>query len=445
MSDSLDSWEDSPGGLHKPTKKKRRTLLFASDSIYRLRDFRLLFFGSAISMFGTEVGNLAVPLVAVMSLDATAGQVGLLSAMSTAAFLLIGLPAGAWVDRLRRRPVMILADFLRAALFASIPLAWWLDVLSFGWLMCVVFACGVLSVFFDLSSQSFVPSVVKSDRLVDANSRLGSLDGFTSIAGPSLGGLIVQAIGAPLAVLIDAVSYLWSSLCIALIRHREEKVRRTEEKRLLRDVIEGVKFVWSHPLLRALSLSGAITNFSYQIIIIMMPVLYLRELGLTAGSVGVFLGCGGVGALLGALTARSAAEKVGHGRLLWTLDLVSVPFCLLLPLSDRGTMLWLSCIAWGVIVSRNGMKNVIVVSFRQTVTPARLLGRMSATMRFILFGALTAGSGVAAVVGSQFGVRAALWVGSVGLAMTWIPIVLSPLRAMRSLPSAVPDTEPAPA
>ncbi|MFI9123648.1 MFS transporter [Streptomyces bikiniensis] len=440
MSDSKNV-DASP---HRETARSGRPEKYkfiSQGSIYRVKDFRLLFLGSAVSKFGAEISSVALPLIAVISLEAGAGQVGALAAMSTVAFLLIGLPAGAWIDRMRRRPIMIVADLSRAALLFSIPFAWWIGILSLPWLFCVVFMCGVFSVLFDISSQSFVPSVVNRDRLLEANSRLGVLDGFTSIAGPSVGGLLVQAIGAPLAVIADAVSYLWSSMCISRIGKREQVVERGERRHLVREVAEGVKFVWSQPVIRALSLTGAITNLSYQIVIIMMPVLFLRHLGLTAGAVGLFLACGGVGSLLGALIARRAADAVGHGRILWIVDIASIPLCLVLPLADSGLMLWVSCIAWTLIVSRNGMKNVIGVSFRQSLTPTHLLGRMSATMRVILFGALTVGAGIAGLVGSSVGVRSALWVGSAGLALTWVPILLSPLRSMRSIPSSDPSGE----
>ncbi|MGW3199173.1 MFS transporter [Streptomyces sp. NPDC001118] len=405
-----------------------------SRSLFRNRDFRLLFIASAGSKFGTEVGYVGMPIMAVLALHATPGQVGLIGVLSTVAFLLIGLPAGAWVDRIRRRGVMVAADTLRALLLASVPVAWWLGVATLPWLYAVTFMNGILTVFFDVSAQSYLPSVVAKGRLLEANSIAGSLDGVTSISGPSLGGLLIQVASAPVAVLIDAITYLWSGICLSLIRQREAAPQSSGEKRMLRDIREGITFVFGHPLLRPLALTGTITNFSYQVIIVMMPVLYTRELGLSSSDLGIFLASGGIGSLLGAFTGPRVARRLGQGRSLWVVDVLAAPFCLLVPLAGHGIMHWVSSFAWLVLTYRNGMKNVVVVSFRQISTPSHLLGRMSATMRCMLFGALTVGAAVSGALAEYTSIRVALWVGAIGLGLTWVPIVFSPLRTMRVLP-----------
>lgn len=405
-----------------------------SASVLRNRDFRFMFTAAALSTLGVQISYIAVPLLAVLTLHADAGQVGLLGTMATVPYLLVGLPAGAWVDRLRRRPVQIAADLGRAALFASLPAAAALHVLTLVQLYAVVFLVGIGTVFFDVASQSFLPAVVGRTGLVAANSRLASLTAFNQIAGRGAGGLLVQAVSAPFAVTLNAVTYLWSALWLLRVKAVEPRQPPRSGRRLLREVREGLAFVLRHPLLRPIAISGTLTNLSVQISVVMLPVVFVQELGLSAAVLGLYLTSGGLGVLLGTSAARRIGAALGNGRAMWIIGLLSAPLKFALPFIGRGPLLWLAALAWLSTTFQVGVNNVLQVSFRQRTTPDELLGRMNATMRFLFTGSLSVGSAIAGLVGQYAGLRAVLWVGMIGLAVTWVPCFLSPLRGMRELP-----------
>jgi MFS family permease len=419
-----------PGGPGVAAKPERQSSLFTSQG------FRTVFTAAAASTLGTQISFLAVPLLAVVALNATPAQLGILGVLKTIAFLLLGLPVGAWLDRIRRRGVMIAADLVRAVLLASVPVAWWLHILTIQQLYIVVLLTGVATLVFDVAAQSYLPFVVGRDRLGSANATLQSWDSAASVAGPSIAGYLIQLASAPAAVLIDAATYLWSALFLAGIRRREPQPRPLVERRLLAEMLEGVKFVFRHPLLRAIALVGAGTNLFIQIAIVIMPLMFTRVLGLSDGQLGLFFTFGGVGLLLGSLTANRLAERFGHGPVLCVIGLAATPFGLLVPLIAPGPWLWVAMCSWLVLTYRIGMNNVILVSLRQRATPDRLLSRMNATMRFLMTGVLAVGAALAGTIGQYAGIRTALWVAAVGLAFAWVPLFFSPLRQMRNPPTA---------
>jgi MFS family permease len=410
--------------------------------LFTNQGFRNVFVAASFSTVGTQVSFLAVPLLAVIVLNATPAQVGLLGVLKTSAFLLIGLPAGAWLDRVRRRGVMVAADLARAVLFGSIVVAWWLDALTIGQLYVVVLLTGIATLFFDIAAQSYLPTVVGRDRLTDANAKLQSWDAAATVAGPSFAGFLVQLVSAPIAVLVDAVTFLWSALFLAGIRHREPEPVRQVRRQLLSDIREGIGFVFGDPLLRPIAVVGALTNLFVQIAITTMPLMFKRVLHLSDGELGLFFTFGGIGIFLGSFTAKRAADRLGYGPVLWLVGLVGLPFGFLVPLIDRGAMQWVAMCSWLVLTYRIGMNNVILVSFRQRITPDSLLSRMNATMRFLMTGVLAVGAAVAGAIGQYASIRTALWVGAVGLSFVWLPLLFSPLRRMRELPSAPVSAEP---
>ncbi|MFC7547936.1 MFS transporter [Plantactinospora sp. GCM10030261] len=397
------------------------------------RSFSILYAAGLVDTVGIQVSYLAVPVLAVSVLDATPGQVGLLGVLSTAAFLVLGLPAGVWVDRASHRITMVLADLARAVLFASVPVAWWMGLLTIGQLYAVVLLAGVGTVFFDVAAQSYLPSVVGRDRLVAANSLLMGTAATVQIAGRGLGGFLVQAIGAPVAVVLNALTHLAAAGLLGLIRPTAAPPARPHAAGGFAGQLgAGVRHVSGHPLLRPLALSTGMINLTVQMMTIMIPVLFLRDLGLDATALGVFFGVGGVGALLGALTARPLADRIGLGRALWVPGAVVAPLGALIPMAaGTGPRLWLAGVAWLAIAWRTGIGNVVGVSLRQRSTPDAMLGRMNATFRFLLTGALALGSAVAGLLGELTTVRTALWVGAAGAALTWVPIFCSRLRHHR--------------
>ncbi|MFF1439058.1 MFS transporter [Streptomyces sp. NPDC058295] len=403
-------------------------------SPWRVRDFRVLFSATALSQLGTNVSYVAVPLVAVTALDASPGQVGALAALSTVAFLFIGLPAGVWVDRMRHGRILIGADLGRAVLFSSVPVAWWSGTLTLAHLYAVVLLNGCATVFFDVGSQSVLPRLVDRAALVPANTAVVSLQAVGNIAGRGAGGGLVQLLTAPVAVLCAAGAYLVSALQLCALRPGDEPPRPAPESRLGAQIAEGVRHVLGDRELRALALTAALSNFGSQIVTTMLPILFVRELGLSAGALGLFWGAGGLGLLLGAWCARPLAARFGHGRALGLTGSVLAPAALLVPLVGRGSWLWIAGAAWVLTLLKTGVDNVLGVSLRQRMTPDALLGRMNATFRFILTGALAVGAAVSGLIGELAGVRATLWVGGALLAVNFLPVFLSPVRTRRELP-----------
>ncbi|WP_424532196.1 MFS transporter [Sphaerisporangium viridialbum] len=407
------------------------------ESPWRIADFRTLFTASILSQLGTNIGYVAVPLIAVSALDASPGQVGALATLSTVAFLLIGLPAGAWVDRMRHRRVLIAADLARAGLFASIPLAWWLGTLTLGQLYAVVLLNGCATVFFDVGSQSVLPRLVGRDGLVQANAAVMSLIAVGNVAGRSAGGGLVQVLTAPVAVAFTAASHLASALRLTAMRRTPAPPPPLPGRstRLGAQVAEGVRHVFGNPELRALALTAALNNLGSQIVNTMLPVLFIRELGLPAGALGLFWAVGGAGLLLGARCARPVAVRLGYGRALGLVGLCSAPAGLLVPLFiDDGPGLWVAATGYLIAMFKTGMDNVLGVSLRQRMTPDSLLGRMNATFRCLLTGALAVGAAVAGLIGELVTVRTTLWVGGAFFAVAFLPVFLSPVRTRRELP-----------
>ncbi|MEU1186383.1 MFS transporter [Streptomyces sp. NPDC005859] len=403
-------------------------------SPWRVRDFRVLFSATALSQLGTNVSYVAVPLVAVTALDASPGQVGALATLSTVAFLFIGLPAGVWVDRMRHRRILILADLSRAVLFSSVPVAWQADALTLGHLYAVVLLNGCATVFFDVGSQSALPHVVGRAALVRANTAVVSLQAVGGIAGRGAGGGLVQLLTAPVAVFCAAGAYLVSALRLLALGRGDDAPRPAPGARLGAQIVEGVRHVLGDRELRALALTAALSNFGSQIVTTMLPILFVRELRLSAGALGLFWAAGGLGLLLGAWCARRLAGRLGHGRALGLTGAVLAPAALLVPLIDRGPWLWIAGAAWVLTLLKTGVDNVLGVSLRQRMTPDTLLGRMNATFRFLLTGALAVGAAVSGLIGELAGVRVTLWVGAVLLAANFLPVFLSPVRTRRELP-----------
>ncbi|MFI6580944.1 MFS transporter [Embleya sp. NPDC050493] len=404
-------------------------------SPWRIADFRTLFTAAALSELGTNIGYVAVPLIAVAALDASPGQVGALAALGTVAFLLIGLPAGAWVDRMRRRRVMMVADLVRAALIGSIPVAWWLDVLTLPQLYAVVLLNGCATVFFDVGSQSFLPHLVGREALVSANAAMVSLMAGANIAGRSAGGFLIQLVAAPVALVCTVVGYLASGLGLARIRADGAPAANDGTGRRLRaEIAEGLRHVGRRRELRALAGTAALTNFGSQLVNVLLPVVFVRELDLPAGALGLYLALGGFGVLVGARCAGPIAGRLGFGRTLGVAGLCLAPAGLLVPLIDRGPWLVVAGLGWFLATAKMGMDNVLGVSLRQRLTPDALLGRMNATFRCLLTGASAIGAVAAALIGQFAGVHTAMWAGGVCLSLGFVPVFCSPVRRLRVLP-----------
>ncbi|MGH3488672.1 MAG: MFS transporter [Actinopolymorphaceae bacterium] len=405
------------------------------------RDFRRLFAATTVSQFGYQVSFLALPLVAVETLTVSEFEVGVLAALTTAAFLLVGLPAGAWVDRMRRRRVLVAGDVGRAVLLVSVPAVWWAGALTIWHLYAVALLHGILTVFFDVAYQSYLPHLVGRANLVEGNSRLESVRALSHVGGPGVAGSLIQVVTAPVALLAEAVALALSALFVVRISKREERPH-LPDTHLVRDIGEGLRFVLGHRLLRSIAACTGSANLCSAATGAMLIFFLRRDLGLEAGVIGLVLSVAGIGGVAGAFLARPFAAWVGQGPAIWLSVGCSSPFALLAPLAEPGWRVWLAAAGGGVFAVGVVVYNVTQVSFRQAVTPDRLLGRMNATMRFLVWGTQPIGAILGGVLGSVLGARTTLVIGAVGGSLAFLPVLLSPLRTMRELPSA-PEDAPA--
>ena len=360
-------------------------------SLWQHRDFRRLWAGDTLSQFGAAIGQFAVPALAVTQLAATPFEVGVLSAAETAAFLLVGLPAGVWVDRLRRRPLMLRADLGRFLLLAAIPAAWWLHVLTVAQLIVVALLVGLLTVFFDVAYQSYLPSLVGREHIVEGNAKLQVSQSAAQVSGPALAGLLVQAVGAATSVLSTSLGFLASASFLLRIRSTSPSpygpsggaCGPTSPRGCGSSCISRrcgpSPSAPARPTCSAPSPAAATLLF------------LIRQLGVSTGIAGLVMTASGVGALIGSFTATRWSRRFGQARIIWLSMLVSGPFALLMPLTQTGWALSLFAVAglgfgFGAVVY-----NVAQVSYRQAICPDHLLGRMNASVRFIVWGTIPIG------------------------------------------------------
>ncbi|NUW40990.1 MFS transporter [Nonomuraea rhodomycinica] len=402
----------------------------AETPLLRQRGFRNLYTAGAVSGLGSQISQVALPLLAVTALGAGPGEVGLLSALGTLTVLVLGLPAGVWVDRARRRRLMVVMDLARAAVLLSVPVAWWAGWLGMGQLYAVAMLVGAGTLVFDLAALSVLPALVGRDRLTAANALLVGTSAGMDVTGKSVGGILAQAVGAPVALLLDALSHLWSA---AWLRHVPEPPsgRAAPAEGVGRQIAEGVRFLLGNPVLVGMSVMGAMANLAFPLCSVLLPVLLVRQLGYPEWVLGAYLATGGLGALAGSFSAHLFGRRLGPGRATLLVSLAAAPAALVIPFLDRGPWLWAAAGAWFVLAFRTGVNNVLLVSVRQRMTPDGMLGRVNATLRLVLTGAVGVGGLLAGVLGEVWGVRAALWTGAVIMASSWLPVVLSPLRHQR--------------
>ncbi len=399
------------------------------------RDFRLLWGGETVSELGSQVSLLAIPLLAVRTLHATTFQVGLLTAAETAAFLIVGLPAGVWVDRIRRHWVMIAADLGRVLVLGSIPVAYALGALTMVQLIIVTLVTGILTVFFDVAYQSYLPSLVGRDHLVEGNAKLTGSAQVATVAGPSIAGGLVQAIGSSYAIVVDSLSFLVSALAVAGIRAPEPKPEVPEggHPSLRHDMAEGLRFVFHNALLRAIACTTASSNLASGIAAAVEVVFLVRTVHASPAVIGLLFTLGGVGGVLGALVAGPLARRIGGARAT-IVGILSNVGALLIPLTQPKAGLVFFGIGMLFVAFGATVYNVNQVSFRQRLCPDRLLGRMNATMRFVVWGVLPIGALIGGLLGTAIGLRPTLWIGAAGEAVAGVWLLASPMRSMRDFP-----------
>jgi MFS family permease len=398
------------------------------------RDFRLLWAGQSISDVGTAVSTVVLPLIAVVYLHASTFQVGALAAAEWVPWLLIGLPAGVWVDRSRCRPLMIGCDLLRAALIASVPVAAAFDRLGMPQLFVVAALTGLATVVFQVAYLSYVPTLLDRDDLVEGNAKLQGSGAVARVVGPGVGGLLVQAFRAPFALVVDAASYLVSAVAILAIRVREPQREPVAHRSLRREIAEGLHYVAADPFLRVLTIAPAVANFFFIGFEAINVVFLVRVVHLAPATVGLLVGLVSLGSVVGAAIARSVGRWIGTARAVWLATLVTAPFGLLIPLTTRGAGLAFFIVGNVVLLIGVLVYNVTVSSFRQAYCPPEILGRVIATMRFVLFGTMPLGALLGGTLGSLLGLRDAVGVLLAGNVLPGLILAASPLRRLRDLP-----------
>ena len=407
--------------------------------LWRHPDFVKLWTGQTISLIGSQVTFLALPLTAVLTLNATPAQMGFLTAAGAIPSLLVGLFAGVWVDHRRRRPILIAADMGRAALLLLIPVAALLGVLRVEYLYVVAFLVGTLGLFFEVAHHSFLPSLVGREQLVEGNSKLEISDSVAEIVGPGLAGGLVQLVTAPVAIAVDAISFLISALFLGLIRTPEPAPKPPDEQQsIFVQVGEGLGLVSGNALLRAIAGSMSTVHL-FNAVLEAVFVLYLtRELGIGPGMLGLIFASGSVGFLVGALLSGRVSRRLGLGSgIIGGLLLVALSD-LLIPLLSGSVAIMVRILVLIVAQFFFGLGltvfNIGQVSVRQSVTPDHLQGRMNATMSFIAAGSVPLGGLLGGGLGEMIGLRPTLVLAALGemLAVLWL--IFSPMRSLHGQP-----------
>jgi MFS family permease len=403
-------------------------------------DFLKLWAGETISRFGSQVSLLAIPLTAVLVLKAAPVQMGILTAAGALPSLSFGLLAGVWADRLRRRPILIIADIGRFLLLCLIPLTYLLGVLHIEMLYLFAFLIGMLTIFFNVAYQSYLPSLIEREHLVEGNSKLELSQSVGEIVGPGLAGVLVQLFTAPLAILLDACSFLVSAVSLMWIRTSEELPKaETQRKDMGHEILEGLRFVFGEPILRTPASSYATLTLFNSILEAVFILYLMRAMDIKPALLGIIFAIGSVGFVVGALLAGRLTSRIGIGRVLLLTPFVIGASDLLIPLVGLIPMLAfpLICLAQFVFGLARPIFSINQISLRQAVTPERLLGRMNASIYFIVYGITPIGSLFGGVLGQNIGLQKTLVIAAVGEMLACLWLFFSPIKRLREQPGLV--------
>ena len=406
-------------------------------------DFLKLWTGQSISELGSQVSQLAIPWLAAVGLHASPFAFSLLSVLGFLPFILFALPAGVWVDRLRRRQILIVGDSARAVLLALIPILWAAGVLRIWHLLVLQFVIGVFTVFFDVAYQSYLPALIEREHLVDGNSKLQLAVSIAQVGGPSLSGGLIGAITAPYAIVVDAASFVISTLFMLRMGHRENLPRQDAAEprpKMWPQVKEGLAWVLGNRNLRQIAGCTGSSNFFGTMGFTILILYAVRVLHLSSVEVGATFAVGSVGSIAGALVANTLGKRLGVGNTIIVCAVMFSLSSLAYPLAP--TSFPLPVLMLGTAVGGFGgvAYNITQVSYRQAITPERLQGRMNAAMRWIVWGTIPLGSLAGGAIAQAFTLRDALWVGAIGGAPTFLWVLLSPLRSIVTMPE--PAIEP---
>jgi MFS family permease len=436
------------GALHSRAPiNVRKTRRHRAETLWHDSGFRSLWIGQTSSQIGSQLTMLALPLLAIQGLGADESELGLLSACQTVAFLLVSLPAGVLVDRWRRRSVLVVSDLVRAILYVSIPIAWSLNYLSLVQLMVVAVLSGVCAVFFDVAYQSYLPDLVDKDQVLSGNTKLQASQSFAQVAGPAAAGLLLRLADASVIIAFDALSFVCSALFIGRIRHFENRSRDARDSGMWSAIIEGMRFIVGHPLLRRIVLCGALSNLSSSMYYTPLTLYMIRDFGFSAAGVGAVFSVSFVGGLIGSVITGALVRMLGRGLVLLLSASFSPVTIALAPLASvvsadlRFSMLAIAGFGFNISVA---VFNVTQISFRQQECPPEMLSRANASIRFALFGTLPIGSLAGGFFAAKLGIPGALWISTGGLALAALPIVSSSLFRGRVINPSDEDSRPRP-
>ncbi|HXM45963.1 MAG TPA: MFS transporter [Bryobacteraceae bacterium] len=405
--------------------------------LWREPDFLKLWAGQAVSQVGSWITLVGLPLTAAQLLNASPLQMGILSGAGAAAILLFGLFAGAWADRLRRRPILMWTDLGRAVVLGTVPLAAALGRLTIIHLYLVAAASAALTVFFDVSYQAYLPSLVSPGNILEGNSKLALSESVAGVAGPGITGILVAAITAPMAILFDAVSFVCSAISVWLIRKPEPRPEPGAAPHIGREIVEGLRASWRQPILRTLLLrsvtAAAFVGFGGGLYILFA----VRELGIGAVLLGAVIAVGGVSGVFGALVAAWLVRRFGFGRTLIGAALLPGIAGLLPPLAHGPVTL---CAAVLAVAQLGDMAwsiyGINEVTLRQAIAPSHVLGRVNSAAHLTFRGVLPVGALLGGALAEAIGLRAAMFVGAGGFLLSTLWLVFSPVRQLRELPKA---------
>ena len=441
---SADQATEDQAGLAAPDTNGRvatRRPRLQRSGLWKNGDFLKFWAGETVSLFGSQVTSLALPLTAVLTLSVSAQQLGMLRFSQFVAFLLLPLPFGLWADRRRRLPLMVIANASRAALIGVVPLLVLLDQLNLPALYVIAFGIGAFTVLFDVCWMSVLPALVANkDHIVEANGKVGTSYSAAEVAGPGFAGVLVQAVTAPFALVIDACSYVVSVISLKLIRTSEPapEARPAGERRLTRELGEGLRFVFGNPYLRVIAVLGSAYNFFFMFTEAIFLLYAIRSLSFSPSLLGLVLSASAVGGLLGALLSARLTRRFPLGTV-YTCAVVIGYFALLLIPAASGPR-WLVAVmfvaAFFLTTAGIGVANVVAISLRQTVTPTHLMGRMTAAMRMLMYGLGSLGALASGFVAAGLGLRSALTIAAVGSSLSVLPLVFSSIPRLRTLPPA---------
>ena len=414
--------------------------MFRLGTLWSHTDFMKLWTGQTISLFGSQVTLLALPLTAVVLLNATPMQMAILSAAEFAPFLLVTLFAGVWIDRKRRRPILIFADIGRAVLLACVPLLAALQQLQITYLYVIAFLVGILSVFFQLAYEAYLPRLVDPANLAEGNSKLSVSSSLAELGGPGLAGLLIQIFTAPFALLLDVFSFLVSAFSLLFMRKPEPILPiATERTNVWQEIVTGFQATIQNRYLRAFAGEAATYNFFWQMIQAIFILYAVRELHLNALLIGSIFAVGSVGALLGAIGIERLAQRFGIGRMMVGSQALSDITIFLIPLSSilGSTTGAVSCMMLAFFVRGYGNTacNVYVNSVRQAITPDELRGRTNAVYRLVVSGVIAVGALVGGVLSERVSLDFTLFVGAIGISCSWLWLLCSPAFRLQRLPT----------